>query len=32
MYGMYISLSRYDFVMKVVKNGNQEVKNILFRK
>jgi len=28
---MYVSL-RYDFVVKVIKNGRWEVKNILVRK
>jgi len=31
-YAMYISLRRYDFVAKMIKNGRWEVKNILVRK
>jgi len=29
---MYVSLRRYDFVVKVIKNGRREVKNSLVRK
>jgi len=28
---MYVSLRRYDFVVKVIQNGRREVKNSLFQ-
>jgi len=29
LYAVYVSLRRYDFVVKVIKNGHREVKNSL---
>jgi len=32
MYDVYVSLGRYDFIVKVIKNGRREVKNSLVQK
>jgi len=32
MYAMYVSLRRYDFVVKIIKNGCRKVKKYFVRK